>query len=575
MAGDGTPRLIQVASVSQVAPTATPTVEVRDWDWNAQRPAERTQQRHGLRTELEAIVDTLREASRIGGLESAPRLLLDELAEVVELDRLLEDKQAAVSGALIGEQDLPDQQVQRAFALPVFEGPIAVVGSHPQWRTTTLRTAAVALCRSFAPDALHLHVIDGARGLQCLESLPHHGTRVQADDEAAVSSLLSELLQERESRQRQLASDGYGDIDEQWQRVDPGRRLPRIVVIIDNFDSLAATPGGLPPAFHDDLLRLLAAGTQVGISVLAAGGETLLRGMYLSRFVGRLYLKLNNENDALAAGLHRAREVPNLAAGRAIWDRDESLVQVAIVGSSPDASNQVAVIADLAQRLVAESAELPAARRATRRRALPTSIDLSTLQPSADGQLIVGVGGDDLFPVEVSREQLPLVVLSPSGGGRSTALAVVLEQLARTGVDIDVLSAPESPVSGITGTHVHHLVGDSAAAVDWAAAFADESRAILIDGLDEAHTPDVVVEALSARRPSALVLLSMRAPAIMPAAIDALVRAGTLLFLAPDSLPKAAAAGLQLKRSELTQIPGRGFLVRERRSIALQVPTLT
>jgi S-DNA-T family DNA segregation ATPase FtsK/SpoIIIE len=571
--GDGSPRLVQVGLVSQPSRAKGSALTVEHWRW-ADEPVARKSGSTSVSTatDLDMIVELLNNATDLGGWERAKPLLLDELPPVVDLDLI--DAHVGVSpapGAVIGLQDLPELQMQQPFVLPIFGGSAAVIGSLPAWRTTVLRTAAVSLSRQFSPELLHLHIIDGGRGLQCLRSLPNVGTMVHADDEAGLIALLRYLQATIDNRQSELGERGFGDIDEQWRHARVEERSARVVLLVDQLDLLVPPPTGVPPPHLEMLQRVLVTGPSCGVTVLASGNETLLRGAFLSRFAGRLIMKLNNENDAFNAGVRRAREVAGLTSGRAIWSEDETLIQIAVVGGSPDGSSQADSIAQVGAELAGAFDSPPLQRRPYRRIELPTRLELPEISAPI-GEIAIGVGGDESSTLSLALSAMPLLVLGPAGSGRSSALRTVATQLGDHCAKVLVLASKDSPLTAAPIDGSELLSASVLTSTDWDEVLADSSIGLVVDDLDLPHVPDALTTAIANGVVNARLAVSCKPYELVPPPIRVVVLLGSLIFLNPADLSRTAAVGLRLDRTQLVSgTPGRGYLQTRSVTTSVQV----
>jgi hypothetical protein len=99
----------------------------------------------------------------------------------------------------------------------------------------------VSLAATHSPNDCHIYVLDlGGRNLRSLESLPHVGDVIYADEgafEERLQRLIEKLNRAMEERQQLLSSDGSSTLYEYNVR-HPDQSLPAIVVMIDNFAEL-------------------------------------------------------------------------------------------------------------------------------------------------------------------------------------------------------------------------------------------------------------------------------------------------------------------------------------------------
>ena len=75
-------------------------------------------------------------------------------------------------------------------------GHLGIFGSGRTGRTSALRALAAGIARANAPTAVHIHGVDGGRGLAGLVALPHAGVVADDDDPERLERLLTRLADE-------------------------------------------------------------------------------------------------------------------------------------------------------------------------------------------------------------------------------------------------------------------------------------------------------------------------------------------------------------------------------------------
>lgn len=187
----------------------------------------------------------------------------------------------------------------------VAEGPhLMAGGAAGSGKTELLRSLAAALAAAERPDRLGLVLVDGAgtergEGLRACTDLPHVSTYLSASDPVRMREFAQALSAELKRRDALLAGADFG----QWhaarravvpRQADGGRKpsaqgalkvqtrtatpLPRLVVVVDDFDALVAPAlgsTGRPAA--GSVVRALEAvardGGRLGVHLVAATGR--------------------------------------------------------------------------------------------------------------------------------------------------------------------------------------------------------------------------------------------------------------------------------------------------------------
>ena len=184
----------------------------------------------------------------------------------------------------------------------VAEGPHAMVGGAPgAGKTELLRSLAAALAAGERPDRLALVLVDGAgpergEGLASCADLPHVTTHLAASDPVRMREFAQALTAELKRRAEVLADEDFAAwharraagamVPHQGGRgaaaqapaAAPVPVLPRLVVVVDDFDALVAPGLGSPgrPA-AGSVVRALEAvardGERLGVHLFAATGR--------------------------------------------------------------------------------------------------------------------------------------------------------------------------------------------------------------------------------------------------------------------------------------------------------------
>ncbi|MFD3456276.1 FtsK/SpoIIIE domain-containing protein [Streptomyces sp. NPDC058691] len=245
---------------------------------------------------------------------------------------------AAVLGAGPGGRVLVDL---------VVEGPHLLVGGAPgSGKTELLRSVAAALAAAERPDRLALVLVDGAgtergEGLRVCTDLPHVSTYLCASDPVRMREFAQALTAELKRREELL--DGLDF--RQWhdrhrvpavpRQADPGRApaaageaqsqgvvrvhtrtaepLPRLVVVVDDFDALVAPALGSPgrPA-AGSVVRALESvardGERLGVHLVAATGRPERTAGTEADDAARLRIALRTEEPESAALLVAVEE---------------------------------------------------------------------------------------------------------------------------------------------------------------------------------------------------------------------------------------------------------------------------
>ncbi|HYO86305.1 MAG TPA: FtsK/SpoIIIE domain-containing protein [Dermatophilaceae bacterium] len=149
------------------------------------------------------------------------------------------------------------------------DGPHALVaGTTGSGKSELLRTLVASLALANPPDRVTFVLVDykgGAAFAECAD-LPHVGGLVTDLDEVSGERALASLRAELARRERVLRQAGVPDVTSHETRSGGHDRLPRLVVVIDEFRALAEEL----PQFVDGLVRIAALGRSLGVHLVLA-----------------------------------------------------------------------------------------------------------------------------------------------------------------------------------------------------------------------------------------------------------------------------------------------------------------
>ncbi|WP_239111435.1 ATP-binding protein [Phycicoccus sonneratiae] len=308
-------------------------------------------------------------------------------------------------------------------------------------------------------------------------------------------------------------------------------------------------------------MRLVRDGGERGTSCAVAGGRDLLRPRWSGLGGEVLLLGPGDPLDLALLGTHAPGPGPTAGPGRGLRVRDGREVQVVDPGSAPASPAPLGEVAPWTYR------PLPA--RVGRR-------DLGT--DPARGWLLGALAPDSTpWTWRPEAHGRRLLVLGPTGSGRSTALATLARSVAEGGRPV-VLVGAHGPAGGTGRSGVEQLGPDDADRLV-ALRTAHPDLVVLVDDadrLDDAPVRPVLEEVLDLLvrdGGAAVVAASATALGSRFRGLDVTVArygAGVLLRPRADDL-----ALLGLPRADLAASPddppGRGLLVLDGRAAPLQV----
>lgn len=473
-----------IGGVVAAAVTIRPYGDSRPALARQRRPVEHNpgQSRSDRDTELSVLCRELIAAARARQVPPQRQLWHAPLpARLVAADLPDHPMDAGRLQARLGLADLPQRQTQATEVLDLStDGNALVVGEFGAGKTTTLIQLALDLAEHHPPSQLHLYALDsGAGGLKAIESLPHTGAVVGADDSERFTRLVELLSRTVDRRRSALAVAGSG-----WLSWRSENSVPWIVVLFDDWPVVKEAAAGLARgSLLDQITSLAQAGPAVGIHlVLATPQRSDLRLQVLNHFGCRVVLRQTDPADYDLAGLRLAEaRTLELGAGRAlVGGRPPLHVQIV----DPEPARFAAIAADNA------GGPAPLCVLA---RSIPLAGLRSQARASSAEQLVIGVGGQEYGPIVLDerRSGPHLLVAGDDLSGRSTALRCYLEAASEAdpAARFVVLTPRPSPLRALAeDPRLIDLVADPATLADRLAALLSDPGPVthlVIDDADQ------------------------------------------------------------------------------------------
>ena len=422
----------------------------------------------GSRLEVEVLADLLKAEAQQRGL--AATRWPDPLPRLVGLfDGAVEDGTPSVIGqvptgwaatpdwlvATVGLADYPTQLEQRPLELDIARN-VLVVGAAASGKSTFLRTLAISLGLTHAPEDLHIYCLDfGARNLRMLSGLPHCGEDgiFFATDGDRVRRLFRLLGRELERRR----AAGITNLRQQ-RRQQPGeRRFPFLVVLLDNFPAFReifddGTRAALIDNVMGDVVTLMRDGPAVGISfVVSSPQQAGITSGVLNAAESRIVLRQNDPGDYVLAG--RFENPPDrVEPGRAFLGGTPPLEFQVAVTEPPDAASEGVLTIE---HVLANLRERAPGFAPLSVEELPTYLSLDdpqfaltpTLSQGArETTVLLGLEDEGGGPLRLDFESdtAHLIVAAPSGSGKTTLLVTMLLSILNTQATWYLAGSPRS-----------------------------------------------------------------------------------------------------------------------------------
>lgn len=303
----------------------------------------------------------------------------------------------------------------------VSDGPHAVVtGVTGTGKSELLCTWVASLAREYGPEEVTFVLADfkGGMAFEPLRVLPHTAAIMTDMDAAEVARGVQSLRAEMRRRAALLAHSGARDVSGL-----PG--MARLIVIVDEFAAMMHDHAELAAIFTDIAARGRALGVHLILGTQRATGA--VRDGLLANCPLRICLRaLEVSESRFVLGTDAAFELPGGVRGRGLAEikraSDSASMRIRIAQTSAETLTHIA--SAHAGAAAVASPWLPR---------LPAMLRFDELAPTArEGGLVLGLcddpAGQRQFPLVVERTTHGIALVGGSRSGKSTTLAVILEQ---------------------------------------------------------------------------------------------------------------------------------------------------
>lgn len=402
------------------------------------------------RTELDALVDHIRNHCLRHGISPAQPLWQPELPETLELFSLPGQgsewnaergwwesiREGHGPTALLGMVDEPARQRQATLDHDFWQdGHLAVYGMPYSGKTTFLQTMMLSLCSRYNPEQLQLYTLEiGGLSLSALETLPHVGAAADDSDPDAVSKIIRLLLDELALRKKRFRREGAGSPGAYAEAT--GKPISTIILTADNLNLARQAMPDLPN-LTSDIIRLAREGMAYGIYLACSFAGSTEVSYQLMQSIKTIYsLQLADKMDYAPIVGRPDGPLPDGIPGRGLAKRlpRPLLFQTAIAYSDLGDSARTRKIRSVAQ-------EMDGAWTGVRPQGILSLADELPFGSLEGEPFILGADLESGESVSVSPEAISLL-LSDGAGVKEDLLRSLLRQaLALPGVQLGMYTA--------------------------------------------------------------------------------------------------------------------------------------
>ena len=452
--------------------------------------------------------------------------------------------------AIVGIVDQPRQQRHAPWSwTPHDDGNLLLIGSSGWGPTDGLMAVALGLAAGHDPDEVHLYAIDhGAGLLQQLESLPHVGAVLAADDIDRQKRLLRRLRADIDRRRSSTAS-------------------VMTVLLLDGIAGFKAAFDEQELLPYRDLLQEIAAhGAQHGVFVAATADQNRVVPSALAGSLGkRLVFALADRLEYAMLGVKGF--VPELSRRAAIDPLTQDRMQVALI--EPTHIEAVATSASTTTRMPSPVLTLS------------THVELTEIIDAGsitDDRWTLPIGMDDMTLTAASLSIFPgdhVMIAGPGRSGRTTALVVLASAIRKLAPEIRILAV--CPRSSKLGTNP--VVDTVARTIEelGSVAHADAPVVVLVDDAEDVDDDGRLTTIIEQRTSGVTIVAAGRTDALRnaPRHWTRPIRSGRRgVILKPFDSADGDVLGVRLPRSARPiEVSGRGYLIDGASATLIQVAT--
>ena len=227
------------------------------------------------RTQLDAVVEYLRDTAVRERCENHLQLWLPPLPEQLPLDQLMDmpsdvlwpgETEEWTLEAPVGLCDAPENQMQITLTIDFAEtGHCVVCGLVDSGKSTFLQTLLYSLVNRYSPQHLNIYALDfSSAKLNVFSGLAHVGGVMDGRDLTRIQKFFKMLDNIMIQRQKQLAGGDF----RQYIKLHRGE-MPAILVAIDQYAVFREKTGN---AYDDLILRISSVGAGCGIYLAVTAG---------------------------------------------------------------------------------------------------------------------------------------------------------------------------------------------------------------------------------------------------------------------------------------------------------------
>lgn len=272
-------------------------------------------------TQLDAVVEYVRDYCEKKGIEKLPNICLPPLEEYIAIPEKKFEKGKGIT-IPVGFYDDPSRQSQKEYSIDLAQGNVFILGSAQYGKTSLLQTMIKQVAACYNPSEVCIYILDFASMfLRNFDKLKHVGGVMTAFDDEKLKNFFKMITENMVLRREvfaQLGVTSYSSYKEAGYK-----ELPQIIMILDNLTAFRE----LNDKLEEALLMICRDGLSLGITVVISNAQTSGIGYkYLSNFATRVAFTCNNTSEYQSL-FERCKLTPKEVPGRALIELNKSFYE--------------------------------------------------------------------------------------------------------------------------------------------------------------------------------------------------------------------------------------------------------
>ncbi len=381
-------------------------------------------------TQLDALVDYIREYCEKKQIKRLPNICLPALAEVVPYGLLKYQSDSSDIKVPIGMYDDPENQWQDVIDVNFTQGHIMMIGSSQFGKTNLLQTFIRGLAERYSSDMVHIYILDFASMImKNFAKLNHVGEVMTSGDDEKLEKFFKMMIEELGKRKSMLSELGLSSYS---AYLEAGKKdIPQIVIMIDNMMAFRE----IYPAHDTNLLKIAREGAAAGICIVAATQQTNGLGYkYLSNFPQRVALYCN-ESSEYSTLFERCRMKLKQIPGRCIVSIDKKFFEAQTYLAFP-AEREIDKVNEIAS-FIQEENHRDTGKGAVKVQSVPDILTneevykiLGSRQPYS---IPIGMNCANMDIDTIDATQFPILgIVGGSGIGRTNYICYLVQNLLQS-----------------------------------------------------------------------------------------------------------------------------------------------